>query len=266
MDSRTTSMVTFDTELGRCALRWSDVGISGVLLPKAGGRPGPSIEDGVAIPAFVREAIEGILAVMAGESRDLRVVPLDERGVDDFRRAVYAATRDIPTGTTRSYGEVARAIGRTGRGSGRRGGAGPQPVPDHRPVPPGRRSERGTHRVLGTGRPGDEAPDARARGRTRLRPAGPLNDRRRRSAPANRWDRVGRGRQDRSPARSRQGPAVGVAGRPHQRHERYRSLLSCRARVRSLARSMSSSIVVRLRMDERRQYVGGRLRIHHRCP
>ena len=32
--------------------------------------------------------------------------------IDDFRRAVYAATREIPAGTTRSYGEVARAIGR----------------------------------------------------------------------------------------------------------------------------------------------------------
>ena len=112
MDPRTTSMVTFETELGRCALRWTDAGISGVLLPKAGGRPGPAIEDGVAVPEFVREAIEGIVAVMAGEARDLRDVPLDERAIDDFRRAVYAATRDIPAGTTRSYGEVARAIGR----------------------------------------------------------------------------------------------------------------------------------------------------------
>jgi methylated-DNA-[protein]-cysteine S-methyltransferase len=49
---------------------------------------------------------------MAGEARDLRAVPLDERGVDQFRRAVYVATRVIPAGTTRSYGEVARAIGR----------------------------------------------------------------------------------------------------------------------------------------------------------
>ena len=43
MEPRTTSMVTFDTELGRCAVRWSEAGINGVLLPKAGGRPGPSI-------------------------------------------------------------------------------------------------------------------------------------------------------------------------------------------------------------------------------
>ena len=112
MDTRTSSMVTFETELGRCALRWTDVGISGVLLPKAGGRPGPALEDGVVVPAFVREAVEGIVDVMAGEARDLRSLPLDQGAIDDFRRAVYAATREIPAGTTRSYGEVARAIGR----------------------------------------------------------------------------------------------------------------------------------------------------------
>jgi len=112
MDPLTISMVTFETELGRCAGRWSDAGITGVLLSKAGGRPGPAIEDGVAVPEFVRVAIDGIVAVMSGEARDLRDVPLDERSIDDFRRAVYAATRDIPAGTTWSYGEVARAIGR----------------------------------------------------------------------------------------------------------------------------------------------------------
>jgi methylated-DNA-[protein]-cysteine S-methyltransferase len=113
MDPLTISTVSFETELGRCAVRWSDAGITGVLLPKAGGRPGPAAEEGIPLPEFVREAIEGIVAVMAGTSHDLRSVPLDERDIDDFRRAVYAATRDIPAGTTRSYGEVARAIGRT---------------------------------------------------------------------------------------------------------------------------------------------------------
>ena len=32
------------------------------------------------------------------------------RGIDDFRRAVYAATRQIPPGSTRTYGQIARAI------------------------------------------------------------------------------------------------------------------------------------------------------------
>jgi methylated-DNA-[protein]-cysteine S-methyltransferase len=112
MNVLSTSMVTFGTELGRCAVRWSDAGISGVLLPIRAGRPGPALEDGLAVPGFVRRAIDGMTAVMRGEARDLRDVPLDERGIDDFRRSVYAATRAIPAGATRSYGEVARAIGR----------------------------------------------------------------------------------------------------------------------------------------------------------
>jgi methylated-DNA-[protein]-cysteine S-methyltransferase len=107
----TTSTVTFDTELGRCAVRWTEVGISGVLLPTVGGRSGPRLEDGAPVPPFVREAIDGMVAIMAGEPRDLRDVVLDDRGVDPFRRTVYAATREIAPGTTRSYGEVARAIG-----------------------------------------------------------------------------------------------------------------------------------------------------------
>jgi methylated-DNA-[protein]-cysteine S-methyltransferase len=108
----TTSMVAFDTPLGRCAVRWNELGIAGVLLPSRAGRPGPAIEDGVDVPPFVRRAIEGMVAVLAGESPDLRDVPLDERGLDELRRDVYAATREIPPGVTRSYGEIARAIGR----------------------------------------------------------------------------------------------------------------------------------------------------------
>jgi methylated-DNA-[protein]-cysteine S-methyltransferase len=99
---------TFETELGRCGVRWSDAGVTRVLLP------GRSVGDAEAgeVPPFVRQAIEGMTAVMAGEPRDLRDVLLDQRDVDDFRRAVYAATRAIPAGSTRSYGEVARAIDR----------------------------------------------------------------------------------------------------------------------------------------------------------
>jgi methylated-DNA-[protein]-cysteine S-methyltransferase len=107
----TTDQVSFDTALGRCAVRWTEAGISGVLLPHRDGRPAPAIEDGVEVPPFVRRAIEGLRATLAGEPADLRDVPLDESAVEAERRAVYAATRDIPPGSTRSYGEVARAMG-----------------------------------------------------------------------------------------------------------------------------------------------------------
>jgi methylated-DNA-[protein]-cysteine S-methyltransferase len=104
--------VTFETALGRCAVRWSEMGIVRVLLPSERGLPGPAFEERARVPAFVRRAIEGMIVVMAGEADDLGDVPLDDRGVDELRRAVYAETRRTPPGTTRTYGEIARAIGR----------------------------------------------------------------------------------------------------------------------------------------------------------
>src|SRR5690349_17783762 len=112
MTTAKTNQVSFETALGRCAVRWTDAGISGVLLPHRDGRPGPSIEDGVEVPELVRHAIEGMRAVMAGEHSDLRDVPLDESAVEDWRQAVYARARDIPAGEARSYGDVAKAMGR----------------------------------------------------------------------------------------------------------------------------------------------------------
>ena len=111
MHPMTTSMATFETALGRCGVRWTDVGIVGVLLPssKLDRMDGLGIDD--VADAFVRPAIDGMTAVLAGEARDLRDITLDQHAIDAFRRSVYAATRDIPPGTTRSYGEVARAIG-----------------------------------------------------------------------------------------------------------------------------------------------------------
>lgn len=105
--------MTFETELGRCAVRWTEAGISGVLLPTAGGRSRPRLEDRAptSVPPFVRDAIDGMVAVLAGEPRDLRDVPLDDGAIDPFRRLVYAVTREIAPGSTRSYGEVARSIG-----------------------------------------------------------------------------------------------------------------------------------------------------------
>jgi len=112
MEPVTVDMATFETALGRCAVRWTDAGIAGVLLPSRSGRPGPRIEESVEVPRAIREAVDGMTAVMAGEARDLLFVVLDERSIDPFRREVYAAVREIPAGTTRSYGDVARAMGR----------------------------------------------------------------------------------------------------------------------------------------------------------
>ena len=84
-----------------------------MLLPSAklDRLDGLRFEDAIHVPAFVPTAIDAMTAVLAGEARDLREIPLDEHAIDAFRRSVYAATRAIPAGTTRSYGEVARSMG-----------------------------------------------------------------------------------------------------------------------------------------------------------
>ncbi|HEY8437718.1 MAG TPA: methylated-DNA--[protein]-cysteine S-methyltransferase [Candidatus Limnocylindrales bacterium] len=105
-------LVAFDTALGTCAVRWTPAGIASVRLPSAKTDRLPRLDDSVRVPAEIRRAIDGIVAVLAGEPCDLGFVALDERGLDALQRDVYAATRRIPAGSTVTYGEIARAIGR----------------------------------------------------------------------------------------------------------------------------------------------------------
>ena len=113
MESMTVAgAVTFETTLGRCGVCWSAAGVTRVLLPTERGLTEPAVQDRAVLPVFVHRAIDGMVGVLAGEADDLGDVLLDDRLVDPFCRAVYAETRRTPPRTTRSYGEVARAIGR----------------------------------------------------------------------------------------------------------------------------------------------------------
>jgi methylated-DNA-[protein]-cysteine S-methyltransferase len=140
MDAMNAGIVAFDTDLGTCAVRWTDEGIASVRLPSPRTLELPRVEDGVVVPESVRPAIDGIRRVLAGECVDLGFVVLDDRAVDPFRRKVYAATRTIPAGSIATYGEIARAIGRTDPEGAREVGAAlarnPTPivVPCHRVV------------------------------------------------------------------------------------------------------------------------------------
>ena len=140
MEAAAGGIVAFETELGRCAVRWTEHGIRSVLLPGRTAESAPAMADASDLPRFVREAIAGIMAVLAGEAIDLRSVPLDRPDLDEFQRAVYTATREIPAGTTWTYGEVARSMGLDGRDGARAVGAAlarnPTPiiVPCHRVV------------------------------------------------------------------------------------------------------------------------------------
>jgi methylated-DNA-[protein]-cysteine S-methyltransferase len=131
-------MVVFSTALGTCSVEWSARGITGVALP--GPRPlrGVDVHDADDVPAPVREAVAGMVALLDGEHRDLTTVTLDEGDIDAFRRSVYATARRIAPGTVATYGEVARAIGSpdAARAVGAALGSNPWPivVPCHRVV------------------------------------------------------------------------------------------------------------------------------------
>lgn len=62
-------------------------------------------------------------------------LPLAPHGTE-YRRKVWAALRDIPSGETRTYGDIARIAGGTARSVGQANGANPIPVliPCHRVV------------------------------------------------------------------------------------------------------------------------------------
>ena len=138
MDTTDTTIGAFDTAPGTCAVRWTDAGLASVRLPSARTAGLPRIGETAQLPEPVRAAIEGIVAVLDGAAIDLGFVDLDERGIDPFRRSVYAATRTIPPGSTVTYGDIARAIGepRAARDVGAALASNPFPivVPCHRVV------------------------------------------------------------------------------------------------------------------------------------
>ena len=108
----------FETALGRCAIAWGRHGILGVQLPEAHddqtrarmrrrfvgaheAPPGPEVQ----------QAIDGIVALLAGQASDLSGVALDMECEPAFDRRVFAIVRGIAPGATLTYGEVAARLG-----------------------------------------------------------------------------------------------------------------------------------------------------------
>jgi methylated-DNA-[protein]-cysteine S-methyltransferase len=137
----------FDTAIGRSAIAWSARGIVAVQLPERDDsamrarllRRHPGARE-AAPPQEVARAIEGIVAVVAGEPRDLADVVLDLRDMPEFNRRVYAVARTIKPGATLTYGAIAAQLGEPdARGVGEAMGQNPCPivVPCHRVVAAG---------------------------------------------------------------------------------------------------------------------------------
>jgi methylated-DNA-[protein]-cysteine S-methyltransferase len=113
----------FDTAIGTCGIAWGPGGIVAVQLPDADVHAtqarllrglSPLCTGSAEPPPTVRNAVDGIQALLTGQPRDLCEVLLDVSGVSPFHQQVYAIARAIPPGSTRTYGEVAEQIGSKG--------------------------------------------------------------------------------------------------------------------------------------------------------
>ena len=133
----------FDTAIGACGVVWSARGICGVQLPEADAaatrarveRRFPDARETMP-PLAIQNAIDGIVALLSGEPRDLIDIAIDDAAISDFNRKVYAIARAIPPGQTMTYGEIAERLGdkALARAVGQAMGENPTPIvmPCHR--------------------------------------------------------------------------------------------------------------------------------------
>jgi len=133
----------FDTAIGRCAIAWGAHGIKALSLPEKSEaqmrsrilRQFPEAGE-TAPPPETTAAIDRIRALLAGGSDDLTDLVLDMEGQPQFHLRVYALARAIPPGETKTYGEIALALGdkTLSRAVGQALGRNPWPivVPCHR--------------------------------------------------------------------------------------------------------------------------------------
>ena len=154
MDVNRCCWAVFPTQIGTCGIAWSRAGIRALLLPESSAartrvRLAERLADGLAErlgeaaredtpPDDVLAALTAIQCLLAGGANDLGFINLDMSGVPHFNARVYAVTRQIPPGQTRTYGSVACELGdvRLARAVGTALGRNPFPivVPCHRVV------------------------------------------------------------------------------------------------------------------------------------
>jgi methylated-DNA-[protein]-cysteine S-methyltransferase len=116
-------VIAVDTPVGRLGIAERGGRIVQVLW-SAKSDPEPS--------ALLTEAARQMAAYFAGEAQTFDL-PLDPGG-NDLERQVFDAMQAIPYGETRTYGEIAQALGTYGQPVGQACGANPIPViiPCHR--------------------------------------------------------------------------------------------------------------------------------------
>ena len=116
----------FETPLGWCGIAWSERDDSGtppavtfLQLPEATRERTEAriarhsgADQASAPPPPIAQVIDRVCQHLQGDIQDFRDITLDLDGAAPFARQVYQAARQIPTGQTTTYGELAKTLGR----------------------------------------------------------------------------------------------------------------------------------------------------------
>ncbi len=127
------------TRLGWVAFEWGDKGLRRLVLPRPtkGDAEAAVLGFSDGMPEEVRDFGRRLCAYFDGEPVAF-TDPVDMSLGTDFQQAVWRALRDIPSGTTLTYGQLAQRVGkpRAARAVGQAVGANPVPIviPCHRVV------------------------------------------------------------------------------------------------------------------------------------
>jgi len=97
----------FDTAIGRCSVAWNASGVLRTRLPEGDEQRArerirarfPGARE-TTPPAEIQRAIDAMVALLAGEPKDLSGIGLDTSDVPDFNKRVYDIARTIPVGAT----------------------------------------------------------------------------------------------------------------------------------------------------------------------
>jgi methylated-DNA-[protein]-cysteine S-methyltransferase len=133
----------FPTAVGSCGIAWRDETIVATHLPEGNDAATASRlasrAGGAGLaepPPAIAAVVEAITRLVAGERIDLGFVACDLGAVGAFEAEVYRLCRAIPPGETRTYGDIATAMGDRllAQAVGRALGRNPIPiiVPCHR--------------------------------------------------------------------------------------------------------------------------------------
>jgi len=116
---------TIETSEGAFSAWFSDKGLAALSFPN--GRRGRG--DDADVPAeWIRQTAGALNAILRGE-QPRQLPPLDFSRGTEFQQKVWKALLTIGVGKTRSYSEIARAIGAPGAARAVGGACGANPIP-----------------------------------------------------------------------------------------------------------------------------------------